>query len=180
MDSQETGNSDQHERNTQIEHLVVDVFGDEPKDPILGITDTVVIAPNLQALLERPSTIIVTIPDENGKLAGFNMAIPIGDMNPERAEESSETAYIYYTIVRPDLQGKGLIKTLTDATFKVLVAKGYHYVEEDTARENGYADKIERALPHDAILEARDHSGFPETGPQRFFRIDLSKVDLLN
>ncbi|MGC1177329.1 MAG: GNAT family N-acetyltransferase [Candidatus Saccharimonadales bacterium] len=162
----------------QIETLVAEAFGMKPEEPILGITNDVVIAPNLRALLERPSTILSTQEDDN-KIIGFNLAIPIGDMNPARATESTETAYIYFTAVDPSRQGEGLVRLLNEDILKRIAESGYSHAEIDTLIANDYAEIFGKNY-QSAIIETYDHERWPEIGKERFFRLDLAKLSPSN
>jgi len=159
----------------QIEDLTAQMFYN-PSEPILGVKDEVVIAPNLRALMERSSTIVTTLEDEDGLLEAFSMTIPLGEMDPRRAIET-DTAYVYYIAVQPNLQGEGRVASLMKAMESQLKDQGYGYFELDANISNGFADKLEKAYG-EAVVSKRNHAGYEGTGPQRALRVDLSKVPL--
>lgn len=66
-----------------------------------------------------------------------------------------------------------------DDLFKQLLGRGYTFVERDCVIVNGYADSVQKAVGP-AIVEVYDHTRNPDIGPERFFRIDLSKMGLNN
>ena len=151
-----------------------EVFAD-PSEPVLGQTDDVVMAENLEQLIRQPDTIITTL-NEDEQMVGFTLAVPIGVMDPTRAAESNDTAYIYYTAIEPERIGEGKVEPLMAATVERLRDDGYSFLERDSQISNGYADKIQKTY-QDAIVSSRDHLDFPEFGPLRFFRIDLNAID---
>lgn len=157
----------------QIEAINDTVFGDTA-DPVTGITDEVAIAPNLRGLLERPDALVVAL-EEDGRVDGFSVIIPIGVMDPSRVEESSDTAYVYVTAIKPEEQGKSRVGTLMETVHQQLLQRGYSYLERDANIANGYADSIDKFYG-EAVVNRRDHEGYPGTGAERNFRIDLSKL----
>ncbi len=143
--------------------------------PVLGIDDDIVIAPNLANLLANPDTIIGTA-DKDGKLVAMSVAIPKIQYDP--ANPDPETAYIYYSVVEPSMQGRGLVAGAARSLETQLKARGYSYMEQDCLKENGYADTISRVYAG-SIVEQYDHIKYPINGPQRFFRIDLHRLPTL-
>ena len=141
-------------------------------EPILGISDDDFIAPNVSEMLLAPDTTVATLV-EDGEVLGFSVAIPIGKMHMARHLESDETAYIYFTGIDPACQGKGKIAVLMDDMVAQLKARGYSFVERDCVLTQSYADNVEKVFAG-AIVEKYDHTRWPEVGPERFFRIDLS------
>ncbi len=155
----------------EMESLLDRAFPDDDfiTKPVLGIDDDIIVAPSLAALFASPSTVIGTA-EKDGKLVAMSIAIPKSQYDPSNPDP--ETAYIYYTVVEPALQGCGLVAIAARSLEAQLRALGYIYLEQDCVKENGYADTISRAYAG-AIVDQYDHLKFPENGPQRFFRIDL-------
>lgn len=154
--------------------LVVDTFGEAFDGALPGGTDDVVAYPSLKEAFMSPDTSAVVLNDSSGDFAGFTLSVPIGKMYPERSQESEETSYIYFTVLKENFRGQKLVGRMTDFLFEDLAKRGYKFVERDSMLENGYADSISRH--YDAsIVESYDHERFPEVGPERFFRIDINK-----
>lgn len=141
---------------------------------VLGIDDDIIIAPNVAALLANPSTIIGTA-GKDGQLVAMSVAVPKSQYAPNHPDP--ETAYIYYTVVEPSLQGRGIVALASRSLEAQLKELGYAYVEQDCLKANGYADTISRAYAS-AIVEQYDHTKYPINGPQRFFRIELSLLPI--
>jgi len=167
-------------RKSKIPHSIADMVGlldrafpeDDHSKPVLGVDDHTIMAPNAAALLARPSTIIGT-GNMNGQLVAMSVAIPKSVFDPSNPEP--DTVYIYYTVVEPSLQGRGLVALASRSLESKLKALGYSYVEQDCVKENGYADTVSRVYA-DAIVVQYDHTKYPEIGPQRFLRIDLRRI----
>ena len=157
------------------EDVMLEAFpSDDPDWPILGATDDVLIAPNFRSLLNDPSVTVVPV-KKGDQLIGFSLAMPIGMMDPSRADESAETAYIYYTAIEPFHQNRGMVEELSREMLHKLVQNGYKAVERDSVIENGYADKVQETY-RAGIVDQYDHNDFEEIGPQRFLRIELDKL----
>ncbi|HSW36747.1 MAG TPA: GNAT family N-acetyltransferase [Candidatus Saccharimonadales bacterium] len=160
-----------------VEALAREAFPEMPPEkPILGeIIDgkDVEIAPNLRALLERPTTILATLVN-NDTLLGFSMAIPIGEMDPRRADESSDTAYVYFTTIDKEHQGQGLVGQLQRDMEQLLRDQGYKFLEEDVMVGNGYAASVVKHYG-ESIVHSYGHDKF-KLGQQLAVRIDLSKL----
>lgn len=158
----------------QVESLAKRLFGDamDLDEPILGISDDDFIAPNVSEMLLAPDTTVATLV-EDGEVLGFSVAIPIGKIHMARYLESDETAYIYFTGIDSACQGKGKIAVLMDDMVAQLKARGYCFIERDCVLTQNYADNVEKVFAG-AIVEKYDHTRWPEVGPERFFRIDLS------
>ncbi len=142
--------------------------------PVLGIDDDIIVAPNVATLLASPTTVIGTV-NKDGKLVAMSVAIPKSQYDPNNPDP--KTAYIYYTVVEPCLQGEGLVALAAHSLEEQLKTLGYAYFEQDCLKENGYADKISRAYAG-AIIEQYDHLKYPINGSQRFFRIDLNLLPI--
>ncbi len=178
----ETDHSPDSEMNLdQLEALVKRLFKWADSDqPILGMTDNDIVAPNIREMLKDPRNTVATL-SEKGEIIGFSLAIPIGVMDPARADESRDTAYIYFTGITPEWRRKGKVGEVMEKMVRLLRAKGYSFIERDcvlTQEKPGiesYADKVERAY-RGAIIDQKDHERWPEVGPERFFRIELSKI----
>ena len=96
--------------------------------PILGIEDDIIISPNVATLLAKPSTVIGTAA-KDGKLVALSVAIPKSDYDPKNPD--LKTAYVYYTVVEPSLQGRGLVVLAARSLEEQLKARGYVYLEQD-------------------------------------------------
>jgi hypothetical protein len=160
--------------------LLVEAFAGEypldPSEPVMGDPENVELAPDLLTFLNDESVIIEGLA-ENGRLIGCSVAVSIEKFAPERSDEAGEAVYIYFTAVHPDLQRHGRVWPLIQMMDQRLIEAGYKFVERDSDRESGYADKIEQHY-RDAIVERRDHNGYSDTGAERFFRIALGRVAL--
>lgn len=58
-------------------------IGDNPNDPILGVTDDVIIADNLRELFNNKLLTVASL-EEGGELVGYSIAMPIDLMDPSR------------------------------------------------------------------------------------------------
>jgi ribosomal protein S18 acetylase RimI-like enzyme len=155
----------------EIEMVFAAAFPDiDHREPVLGATDDIVISSSLRAFITDSRSMITVLRDEH-LFVGANVAIPADVMDPARTD-APDTAYIYYTGIVPEYQGKNLVKTLMADTFEFLKVSGYRYVEEDCVESNGYAAKVQKVYA-DSIVESRAHEGFTGLGPQVFFRIAL-------
>lgn len=169
-------NNQDSQRFDQIEILARQVFGEgmDLDEPILGMTDDIIVAENIHEMIHNPANTLGTlVEDEN--VIGFSLAIPIGVMDPAREAESAETAYIYFTGVDPKRQGEGLVGEVMKNLVEQLRTKGYSFAERDCLLAGGYADNVEKTYK-DSIVEKYNHTRWPEIGPERFFRIDLTKL----
>lgn len=157
------------------EDLLVSVFPSlDPSAPVLGVTDEVEMASHVSALLHDESLVVASLGD-NGQLIGCSLATPVDRMDPSRASEARDTAYIYFTAIDPKRQGEGLVGPLMETLLQKLWRAGYSFVERDCVIANGYADNVQQTY-RGAIVESYDHTNFPEAGPERFFRIDLGRL----
>ena len=160
----------------EIEALASQVFPEDITEPIMGMTDKDIVAPNIYEMVNNPENTLATLLEDN-KVVGFSLAVPIGKMDTTRTAESAETAYIYFSGIELSRQGKGLVKTLLDTMMRKLVDRGYSFAERHSVLTQDYADNVEKTYAG-AVVEKRDGVWWPEVGPERFFRIDLSKVEL--
>lgn len=163
---------------SEIESLARQLFENDDVDldtPILGETNNDIVAPNIHEMLRDPNNILATL-SEDDRLVGFSIAVPMGIMDPTREEESSETAYIYFTGIDPNRQREKLVGKLMEDMHAKLRARGFSFIERDCVLAQGYADSVERAY-QGAIVRKYNHAKWKEVGPQRFFRIDLSMVN---
>lgn len=180
-------NTPAHEKPAQTPALTPEIAGQiadivrvtpvfsSPEEPILGATDEVVVAPNLDALLHDPDTTLA-VTTEGKKVTGFSVAVPVGRFDRTKEARSADTAYIYYTGIEPSLRGRGLVGPLMEKMYGLLRDKGYKRVERDAVLDQGWADKVQRSSPEGAIMSSHDHTTWEEVGPQRFFEMDLSKL----
>ncbi|HEY5442754.1 MAG TPA: GNAT family N-acetyltransferase [Candidatus Saccharimonadales bacterium] len=175
----------EHERRTtlvdeatleQVEALAKELFGGMMNldEPIKGMNDDDIVAPDFHRMLRDPDNTLATLSEED-KVVGFALATPIGKMNPRRVAESADTAYVYIGGIVPDRQGEGLIRHVSKDIAGKLRDQGYTFAEADCVHSGGYAAKVHKALGG-AIVKWEDHPGWPETGPERFFKIDLRQT----
>lgn len=159
----------------QVAALATELFGDSlgPNGALLGMQDHDIVARSIPELLADPDNVLATTLVD-GQVAGFSVAIPIAKMDPTRTE--TNTAYIYFTGIMPNLQGHGHVAAVNKTMIELLKERGYEFVERDCVIKGGYADNIEKQYKH-AVIKQYDHTRWPEFGPERFFRIDLSKID---
>ncbi len=146
-----------------------------PDDPLMGETDDNILAPNLEDLLRQPRTVLTTLSEE-GSLTGFTLSVPIGQMDPTRAAETDETAYIYYIAITPAKRDQDFVKPLMAATYADLRHNGYSFFEVDLLLSENWADNFEKNLPVEAIVGKQDHVKWEKVGPQRSMRVDLGKL----
>jgi hypothetical protein len=156
----------------QVVSLTLKGLGIKADDPILGQRDDVISFNNIEdAFLSEKS--IVMVLRENNNLIGYTLAMPIDCMDPTRASEGKETAYMYYTVMDKPYRGKKLVSRLTDPLLMELNRRGYHYVERDVKIKDGYADNVEKNS-EGSIVSVYDADKF-NLGPQRFLRIDIQE-----
>lgn len=129
---------------------------------------------DLRRWFDDERCVVAVMKDPNGQLIGHSFATPISEPDvPEHHQklDDKETAYIMTTAIVPEYQGRKLVGALIGTLETGLKAKGYKYIERDTAVPNGYADSIERHYG-ERILDKKDRI-HPVHGPQRSFRIRL-------
>lgn len=152
-------------------------FGETFTGPILGLKDETVIAENLEQALRAENSTAIAMMDGD-RVIGYSYAVPINAMEPERASEVNDTAYIYMTVISPESRHQGRVGRLNEEMLRALLKKGYSFVERDSKIEGDYADKIEKTygdIPG-AIIEKKDHTRWEEVGPERFFRMNIAKA----
>jgi len=161
-------------RIPEIKQLAQLAFGFwNPNQPILGITNDIVIAPNLASLLGQESAITASL-ETDDQVVAFSVATPIGKFDPHK-NGVTDTAYIYATAVHPERQGQGLVGELMQGLHAALLQRSYRYIERDATLRNGYADKILKVYGDSIVDMSQPRTRFPEVGPARWFWIDLQK-----
>lgn len=148
----------------------------DPTLPVLGRTDDNILAPDFTGFLQNPSSIMAEIRSDN-KLIGFSVAIPMTIFDVERNSESDpETAYLYATVIDKPFQNQGLVGILTDSLLIELRKRGFRYVERDCKEADGYAGKVEKHFTKSgSIVHSHSWEGYPESGPEMNFLIDIDK-----
>jgi ribosomal protein S18 acetylase RimI-like enzyme len=146
-------------------------------DPVLGEIidghDVIAYASWTDALCSDDSTAVLLVdPQYKRRIMGYTFAIPISRMDPRRADEATETAYIYATAIEKEQQGRGYVALLVDRLFRELARKGYMFAERDVMIDNGYADVIQRHYAGFISEQPFDHNRFG-LGYERHFRIAL-------
>ena len=101
-------------------------------------------------------------PAEESGAVGYTIACPTRD---------SDSAYIAYTAIRPEFQGRGHVATLMDALEAELKSQGYKFIERHCVCDNGYDLIVERHYG-DRIVD-QEESYDDVIGYQRYFRIRL-------
>ncbi len=139
-----------------------------------------------EAFEDSSSVAIITKDTRDGKIVGFTIAQPTAVIYPEDfpdRQPSEDTAYITDSAFEKSYQGHGLIVPMIEELERQLIAKGFSFMERDSAddkkdkdstTEETYADKIRKNYK-DRILKEESHDS--EYGPQVFFRIRLKKSD---
>lgn len=160
----------------QYGNKFIELFKEDflPDEPLLGETDKDVIFNNVKKGLMSNQSTVAVLADEIQEPIGISFAIPIGLMDPKRQAESTETAYVYYTVVDKKLRGQGLSQKLVDKLFDTLTQQGFSYVERDSKIEKGFADYVQERYKSQTIT-SYDHAKWPQMGNQRHFRIRLVK-----
>lgn len=152
-------------------------FGWGQNDPVLGEVidghDVIAYTNWKDALRSDDSTaVLLKDPQNKRRIMGYTFAIPISRMDPRRADEANETAYIYATAIEKEQQGRGYVALLVDRLFRELARKGYIFAERDVMIDNGYADVIQQHYAGFVIGQPFDHNRFG-LGYERHFRIAL-------
>ncbi len=142
--------------------------------PMLGQTDDVMVASNIEAAFTSSDSTAVLLRDRRGDLLGYSLSVPFEKMDPQGAVGKPKSAYIYFTVLDKDHRGQGLVGKITDPLFEELSKQGYEKVVRDSMIGNGYAAKVAKHYT-DSIDEAIDHEYWPEVGPQTRFTIDINK-----
>lgn len=81
----------------QMGDITKEEFGEIFAGPILGLKDETVIAGDLEEALRAENSTTIAMMDGR-KVIGYSYAVPISAMEPERANEAKDTAYIYMTL----------------------------------------------------------------------------------
>ena len=173
-------NPNQNEFITDVEELANQTFPlPEGKPQILGVTDNVVIAANLGKLLRNKNIILACLEDEERRLAGFSLAMPLGMFDPQRTllegvnEKSNiKSAYVYYTALKENLRGKGIVGDLKAILHHRLIEQNYKLMIGDLVISNGYADNALEAYGP-SVLFSKEHEGYEGTGPEKRIVVDL-------
>ncbi|HSX19222.1 MAG TPA: GNAT family N-acetyltransferase [Candidatus Saccharimonadales bacterium] len=92
---------------------------------------------------------IVVVKDED-RIIGYTLAKPAQVLYEEESdweafrgrEASTDTAYIYNTVLAPEYQGKGYVAQMYAGLDQALLSKGYKRIHRDSAVENGLAANI--------------------------------------
>lgn len=155
----------------QVIPLTMEGLEIKADDHLLGQRDDVVSFRSIEDAFLDPESIVVILRGQDNNFIGYTLAMSIDRMDPSRAAEKKETAYMYYTVVAESYRGQGLISRLTDPLLLELNKRGYRYVERDAKIGNGYADNIEKNS-QGSIVESYDADKFG-LGKQRFFKISI-------
>lgn len=115
----------------------------------------------LRASFENPEHIVVLL-RQLERIIGFSSAAP--------DEDAEGALYIDTTDILPEEQGKGHVVTLMKLLEAEARRRGYAFLTRNAARENGYADKIQKNYA-DRIVETYENDS--EYGPQQYFKIRL-------
>lgn len=158
-----------------VKQMAQEAFHVSPDQPLLGETDQIIFFNNTEEAFRDPTSTVVLLWEETTPI-GYSLAAPIDRMDPTRKNEASDTAYIYWTVIHKDYQGRKLVGIVSDQLLCELHHQGYGYVERDAVKENGYADSTQRHYQKfpGSIVATYDHTKWPQIGPERFFRIDLA------
>ena len=157
-----------------VTSLAVENLHLEEDKPLLGERDDVIAFRNIEEAFLDPKSVAVILRDRsNNSLIGYTLAMPIDRMDPNRASEGKETAYIYHAVVAEPYRGQGMVGRLTDPLFLELDRQGFLYVERDSMIANGYADNVEKNSKG-SIVKSYDHDRFG-LGQERFFRINIQQ-----
>lgn len=157
----------------QVILLTMEGLEIKANDPLLGQRDGVISFNNIEDAFLDPDSVVMILRDQRNNFIGYTLAMPIDRMDPDRAAEKKETAYMYYTVIAESYRGQGLASKLTDPLLVELNRQGYLYAERDTKMGNGYADNVEKNS-QGSIVASYDADKFG-LGQQRFFRIDIKK-----
>jgi len=144
--------------------------------PIVGADEGIVVADSFEDAIRSPANTVATV-ERDGEIAGFSLAVPIEAFDPERAAEAGSTAYAYVSAIDPEFQNQGLIAPLSMELAHQLHDDGYTHVETEVVHKDGYADNVAKAY-EGAIERQEDQEGYPEVGPQTFFRINIDKAPI--
>lgn len=129
-------------------------------------------------LMKKPDSTTALLFDRE-KLIGYSLAasfeyLPEDSSVRIEEENRSRTAYIYNTVIDEKYRGQKLVGKLSDRLILGLKERGFSRVARDCRIEGGYADNVERSCG-DSIIEKNNNAGTPESGPQRFFLIDIKR-----
>lgn len=126
------------------------------------------------------STVCVLRNRETKQIDGFTLTIPAKDayqlnkMYSSRDDDET-VAYVFSTVLAPEVRGQKQVKRLMEALEKELRAKGYKFIDRDAKdiKEPGkksYADKVV-AQAGDRVVHQETHE--TAIGPQRYIRMTL-------
>lgn len=108
-----------------------------------------------EAILENDfvnkNNIVVLLRSSRRSIIGYAYAEPIGQLNPRRKRENTNTAYLTSIAIHPNFQGKGLARNLHKALDQRLKKRGYSFLEGHVVNDHYYeslnkiyADRIVR------------------------------------
>lgn len=168
----------------EIAQLIAATWGPEERLTQFGYRDEDEIAPTVEGLLFEPTTHTSLIL-QDGNLAATSFAIPLSQFDPEQAipeehvpvEDRERVAYVYVSIIEPNSQDRGLLSGLKDDLYMALYRSGYRYVLQDSAEEDGFAEKGEDYYrEYESLVVSTPHTDYgPEIGPERRILVDLEK-----
>lgn len=116
------------------------------------------------------NNIVILLRSSQGSIIGYAYAEPIGQLNPRRKKENSDTAYITSIAIHPDFQGKGLAGHLHKSLDRMLRKRGYSYLEGHVVNEK-YVTSLQR-IYEDRIVRKR--RTMHENEIKQFIRIQLN------
>jgi hypothetical protein len=161
-------------RLARMGEITLAAFGGvvDPDASVLGVTDDVVLAPNLAACMRDPQNFVVVNTDE-GDIKAFDLAVPTPSMDPT-AVAAERAAYLYLTAVDPANRGQGRIWPTHHALFEVLRSAGYVTLDLDAILVGGYAARMQNRYGNAMTKTGpvHDNWGF---GWQLPCRVDLEK-----
>lgn len=119
-----------------------------------------------------PLVVAILLRDQaTAAIVGFTYAMPIGDMDKNRDNESEETAYIGATILHHSYRGHHLVGDMIGSLETELRNRGFEFIERDAVVNHDYAAKIERHYGDRIVKKSKPHKS--KYGPQVFFKICL-------
>ncbi|MBI5452510.1 GNAT family N-acetyltransferase [Candidatus Gottesmanbacteria bacterium] len=122
----------------------------------------------LETDFTNKNNIVILLRSIRGSIIGYTYAEPVGQLNPRR-KKNRDTAYITSIAIHPRFQGKGLVVDLHKLLDKILVKKGYSFVEGHVVNKN-YARSLQKMYADKIVQEKMT---WDENERKRFVRIRL-------
>lgn len=123
----------------------------------------------LEQDFSNKNNIVILLRSLRRSIIGYAYVEPIGQLNPRRKKENTDTAYITSIAIHPTFQGKGLAVNLHKSLDRILRRRGYSFLEGHVVNDK-YVNSLEKIYA-DRIVKKR--KTLHEKEMKQFVRIRL-------